>query len=283
MASIIIDTSNKKKFKATRKVEQPKEKKYQDSIVFDAYEASRSGLSEEGIASLLQIPYITLRRWKNNHPLFALALRKGRLHHTKEDGQVTFRDYVYQRLDPKLQTLWDEINACEKSKSSIGRLEAMFAQHGVKARQHLFLYAFTASNFNASKALQKVGLAKKTLEGWIERDPDFARLMDEIEWHKGNFFESALVRAVKAGETGAILFANRTFNKDRGYGIKVEHTVSGQINHVHTVDVDNLRLDLETKRKLLDAIEAQEAAQPKQIGYEDPSIIDAEFEEKDGE
>lgn len=260
--------------------------KYSDAIVFDAYEAARSGLCEEKIAGLLGITRICYNRWKEQHKLFGLAIEKGMAVHKKVDGSdVQLKEYVYKQLDPKLQKLWREINSIENGRTTTAKLDAIFEQHGVRARQHLFIHALIVSNFNPSQALRKLGLSRKVVEMWAERDPNFGVLLKEIEWHKGNFFESALVGSVKAGDTGAILFANRTFNKNRGYGIKIEHEVSGQVNHLHvSVDVENLKLDLDTKRKLLEAIQAQEATQPKMLGYtpeKTEEIIDAEFETKE--
>jgi hypothetical protein len=287
-----ITIQKRKKFKV--KFAKPKKKvgkapgasKYSDAIVFKVYELARSGLSDRKIQEYLQISIQGMIDWKRKYPLFQMALDEGRKHVNGQDGQLTFREYVYKRLAPDLKKLWDEINACEREHNGVLRMEALFRQHGVQARQHLFLYALTASNFNASTACKKVGVTKETVDNWTEKDPRFARLMDEIHWHKGNFFESALVGAVKAGETGAILFANRTFNKDRGYGMKVEHEIKGTVNHLHvTVDFERLqgKLSIEARRELLDAIKADEDNTPKMLGYEPQGadIIDAEFEEKE--
>ena len=301
MSTITIGKPKRKKKKSTVKIYDPNNPeefvprapgamKYSDQVIFDAYEAARTGVSQEGIRALLKITADTFYDWMRKYPLFALAIKRGREYGKKADGsEETFREYVYQQLDPKLKAIWDEVNACQKEKNSIARLEALFENHGTKARQHLFLYALTASNFNASRALKRVGLSHGRLRSWVENDPDFAKLYQEIEWHKGNFFESGLIGRVKEGDTGAIIFANRTFNKDRGYGIKNEIQVSGTIHHEHTVDIEGLELSLEVRRALLDAIEKQEEkmngiGKQLQIGQDDNSdAIDAELVEKDDE
>lgn len=257
-------------------------------LIFDAYECARAGMSIQKMAEYFNAEWRTIAKWIKTQPLFAEAVNRGKTYYKQENGVVTFRDYVYKRLSPELQELWDEINACEKERNGLARMEALFKRKGLRARQHLFLYAYTASSFNASVACRKVGISKDTLELWIEKDPEFAKLEREIHWHKGNFFESALVGAVKAKETAAILFANRTFNKDRGYGIKVEHQVNGQINHTHhhTVDIDALQLPIEVRRALLDAMEKEEELRKKSevplaLGYDEPEAIDAEIVEKE--
>lgn len=263
-----------KNFKAT---------KYSDGLIFAAYEAARTGVAETRIPEILQIARMTYLKWKAEHPLFALALKKGKEYHTQEDGTVTFRDYVYKRLDPEVRKVWDDINACEKEKNGVMRVEEILRAKGKKVRQHIFLYALTASNFDASKACKKANVNKKLLDNWKENDLGFAQLLDEIHWHKGNFFESGLIQAAKAGEVGALIFANRTFNKDRGYGIKVEHEVKGTIHHQHSVmDIEQLHLDIETRRKLLDAMEEQEHRQNRlSLGYTpDEPAIDVEFTPK---
>lgn len=291
MASVISFGDKKGRKRKSRMVDGIQKafgaSKYSDALVFAAYDAAKSGMSERKIAEFVGVNNDDYRRWKQKHPLFRLAIEKGMEFHRKADGAaVTLKDYVYRHLDPALQRLWKEIN---QPKTTVARLDQIFDRAGIRARQQLYLHALTVSNFNASQALKKLGLAYSTVQQWAERDPEFGRLMQEMDTHKGNFFESALVGAVKGGDVGAILFANRTFNKNRGYGIKVEHEVSGTVNHLHaTVDIEMLDLDLDTRRKILEAIQKQEENKPKMLGYEpkgyEQSIeeaIDVDFEEKE--
>lgn len=241
---------------------------WDDRNYVKAYQYASQGMSDKAMASALGVTETTLRKWKEKNEAFREAIEEGRKEVQEESATVTFRDYVYKRLPPDLQDLWDDINACEKRKNGIERIEALLEKRGQKARQHLFLYALTAANFNASLACRKVGISVRTLQLWTRNDPEFARLMDEIHFHKGNFFESALIKKVKQGDTSAVIFANSTFNRDRGYSTKVihEHKGSVEVTHKHIVDLSKINLPLEVRKQILEAIEAQEKKESEEKG-----------------
>jgi hypothetical protein len=159
-----------------------------------------------------------------------------------------------------LRELWDEINECEHLENGVERVEALLKGHGIRARQHLFLYALTQSMFNVSQSLRKLGISRKTFENWVANDPDFAELMDEIHWYKENFFEQAFIGRVAAGDTHAIIHAVKTKCRSRGYNDKVEIEHSGTITHENTVSIVDLDLPAETRRQVLDALRAKMAA-----------------------
>jgi hypothetical protein len=88
-------------------------------------------------------------------------------------------------------------------------------------------------------------------------------LIDEIQFHKSEFFETALIDCVEARETSAVIFANKTFNRDRGYGASVD--IRGNIHH--TTDANSAAVDLlelseylsqSAKTELLDALRKRE-------------------------
>jgi len=261
--------------KQRKKTKNMPKRKWCEDYYVTAYELARSGLSDNKIAEAMGVSLGTLRDWRIEFPAFTNAIRRGKAFATKQNGTVTFRDYVYKRLPPDLRELWDKINACERHTNGIQKIEALFAEQGLRARQHLFLYALTASNFNASLACRKVGISRQTMLDWKERDPSFSVLLDEIDWHKGNFFESALIRAVKEGDTSTIMMANRTFNKNRGYGTKVEVEHTGEVNHnLNIVNLDAITLPIEVRRQLLEAIKAADklALTPTPLGLAGPPI-----------
>ena len=79
-------------------------------------------------------------------------------------------------------------------------------------------------------------------------------MIEEIEWHKCNFFEEALVDLVAMRNPGAVMFVNRTKNADRGYSEKIQVEHSGAI--ATSVSVDELELPMETRKELLRAVRA---------------------------
>jgi hypothetical protein len=234
-----------------------KNSSWREDHVLTVHDLARDGMSDAQMASILGVDSRTFQSWRRRFPLFAKAIEHGRAKANYSENEVaTFADYCYKRLPPDLQMLWDEITLCEDEPNGILRMQALLDRHGLRARQNLFLHAMIASNFNATAACRKVGIRRGTLDNWIQTDPDFPPLMDEIHWLKKNFFESAIIRLVRGGEPSAVIHVNKTINKDRGYGTTADLNlnVNGKLTHVHAViDVDKLNLPIEIRRQILSA------------------------------
>jgi hypothetical protein len=232
---------------------------WKDEFYVQAFQFARLGMSEEGIASALGVQHQTFRKWKKKRPALQFALTEGRKKDTK--GSETFADYVYERLPDNLKKVWDELQECgAQEENAIARLENMLSECGKRGRQQLFVHSLIHNNFNLSKALKAVNLSRKQFDYWLINDPGFAELIDEMEWHKKNFLEGALLDLVRQGDPGVVKFVNQTYNADRGYGkvTKVDKTVTyqGTIRHA-PVDLEELDLDLESKKKLRDQLRKQ--------------------------
>jgi hypothetical protein len=233
--------------------------KWQDGHYVTVYELAREGMTEKQIAATMGISLPTLARWKSQRPALRDAWDRGKGRTASED-RYSFREYVYQRLPADLRGLWDEIMACETEANDIARVEAMLTAHGKRARQHLFIYALTSSNFNISRAMQRLNIPRKTFEAWVANEPDFAELMAEIHWHKKNFFEDALIQRVQAGDTPAVIYAAKAQLRDRGYNDRVDVAVKQDVSITATsvaVNVDELGLPLDTRRQILEAMRQQ--------------------------
>lgn len=236
--------------------------KWDDRNYLKAYELALSGMNDTKIAEVLGVSYSTFKYWKDTKPAFKEALEKAKSIKNIDPNQA-IKDHIFGKLCPELRDVWNKICNYENMPRGCTRLEALLKGYGKTARQHLFLYALVNANYNLSEACKKVNIPKHTFKVWKETDPDFAELVDEIEWHKGNLYESALVDLVKQGDTSATIFANKTFNKQRGYGekleIKSDSTVTHHHLHVH-VKIDDLKLPIETRKQILLAL--RESKQP---------------------
>lgn len=241
--------------------------KWDDRNYVTAYRLARAGASDPQIGHALGVSHEGMRLWVRDRPALAEALRTAREPDPDCDGG-TFRDYVYARLPDRLQQLWDRLDLCDELDNGTSRAEAMLRGEGDDARQHLFLYALIHCNFNASEACRKVCVTKRQLDNWVKRSPDFAELVDEIQWHKGNFFEGALCQLVAKGELAAIIHANKTYNRGRGYGetLKVDVKAGGRVEHEHThqhlhamVRLSDLELPVEVMEQVLLAMRARDA------------------------
>ena len=229
--------------------------KWKDEYVFYIYDLTKDGHSASEIAKILGVGIMTLNKWKKRHPMVHLAISHGKeIMSLQHKRTPTFKSYVFDRLPKKLQRLWNDIDRLDRSKTGYDQVLSLLEGKGRKARQHLFLYAWTQSNFSISKALSKVCVSRATFEKWKRNDPDFLDLVQEIDWHKKNFFEDALTNLVRTGDSSATIFVNRTQNADRGYSEKmqVEHKHSGSIN-VNLIDVDELSLPLSVRKMILQA------------------------------
>lgn len=234
--------------------------KWKEQNVVKVYELAKSGLRESQIARVLGISKPTFLQWeksqKTEKRLFKQALILGRKAYRGRGKKVkNFRDYVFQRLSTELKIIWNEINRLDEAETGVEKIEAILMNQGKRVRQHLFIYAWTASNFSISQALRKVNISRGTFESWKNHDPDFLKLIDEINWHKKNFFEDSLTQLVAGGDTSATIFANETLNKDRGYSKKMDIDINQTITQ-STVNIDELELPLETRKQLLQAIRA---------------------------
>lgn len=166
--------------------------------------------------------------------------------------------YVFSQLSEQAQATWKEISATK----SWEEVDAIFSRRTKRIRQELFVYALANSSYDLSSACRMVGIRRDQLAKW-RHDLGFMQLLEEIKWHKKNFFESALVQLVEERHPGAVMFVNRTLNADRGYSekLQVEHTGAIQ----NEIDWNTLELDPETKRKVLEAIRKQRNKEPKRI------------------
>lgn len=194
--------------------------KYNDKLPVKVYRLISQGLSLEKCASVIGVSGTTFFDWIKKHPALDDAVKQAQ-DSKKGEGAGTFRTYIFGRLSPEAKRIWKKIHRFEKCKKEY-KIRALLEKSGKYIRQQIFLYAIVASNFNISLALRKACLSLTQYQNWITVDPDFASLINEINWHKANYFESALMRLVKQGDSPAILFANRTFNRSRGYNDKVE-------------------------------------------------------------
>ena len=228
--------------------------RWMDEYYAEIYDWAKTGLTDRKIAQAIGVPPTTYQKWKETKPLLRLMLAQARKPREIAVAAETYQEFIYKRLPENLKELWKEIEACEDAPSNEQKVEAMLRQAGKRARQHLFVYALPACNFNATEACRKVSVPRTTLQTWIETDPKFAAILQEINVAKKDFFESKLVELVADKNPAATLFVNKTVNRDRGYAEKVTHEVTGKVEHTHTViNLEELSLPIEVRKAILEA------------------------------
>lgn len=245
----------------TKKSTRPtKYRKWQWIYLVEAYRLVRAGANYHEICTQLKIAFRSWENWLAKIPELKEAIAMAR-REKEEDGQ-SLHDWVFQRMSPDLQKLWRDIARWDKEKNGVAKIELMLEDRGKKVRQQLFLHALCLCHFNHSEACRRVNISRFTLHEWINKDPDFAALVEEMEWHKGNFYETALIKLVKAGVPGAVIAANRSYNSARGYGKKdkLDVSLNGTVQQSGILDLAELMpyLKHETRLEILDAIEKRE-------------------------
>lgn len=252
--------------------------KWSDDLYVTFYELARSGLSDKEMAEAAGASEAGLSKWKRERPALRNAIKRGRGKASGGvNGQQTFQDWIYKRLNPRLQKIWDEIVNCDMEPNGIQRIEAVMGACGIRARQSLFIHALIHNNFVLNRALHQVCISRATVERWINEDADFAALHQSMSAMKKEFFEGALIDLVAAGETTAVIFANKTLNADMGYSEKYQHehnhNHSGTIGIIGHIAIDSLNLPLDTRKAVLKAIEHRAASLPASIEMEDGTEV----------
>lgn len=242
-----------------------------DRHPIDIYLLARSGETDFVIAATLGISGPMLTQWRRKHPAVEYAISKARSVVEANGDTVTenFKGWVYRQLPADLQAHWRYINWWCDATNGRERIEAFLRPFGTEVRQSLWLHAMVCTNFNAPEACRLVCVNRKVVRDWTQRDPKFAELVDGLIWCKKQFFESALIGLVAEGNVMATIFANRTLNRDMGYGEQLELTTT--VKHEHEFSIDLLDLPTEVKRQLLDAMRRYKE---KQLAPGDNNVID---------
>lgn len=243
------------------------------------YKLTRLGLPETDLVTEFGISRRTWFVWKDKRKEIQEVIDMAR---REREQELDFPDYIYQKLSPELKELWDKIQCDEFEDDPVAKIESVLFGQGTLVRQRLFLHALCLSHFSPSSAMSKVNVSKKTVDKWIAQDPGFCELVEEIEYHKGNFFEEGLVKLVGQGVAAAVLFANRTHNASRGYGSKstLEVKHSGAVLH-GVLDLSKVAeyMSPTGRIELMDAIRKFEALEDKNTKQDAMPSLEARIAE----
>jgi transposase-like protein len=205
-------------------------KKWKPSLLVRIYQLSRLGMTDVDMVKELGISRETLWKWRQDFPEIKEVEEQAR---KEVEESKNLPNWVYSRLSPEMKEMWNKVEKWGKQKDGVAKIELMLCDHGRRVRQELFLHALCMCSFSPSQAMNKVNITKKELDRWLREDEEFATLVKEVDWHKGNFFEEHLVKLVQEGNPAAVVFANKTYNTDRGYGRRdqLDVNVTGQVLH----------------------------------------------------
>ena len=96
------------------------------------------------------------------------------------------------------------------------------ARKSTVLKKRLFLEALEKTLGVVAPALREVGIARMTVKRWIDSDPDFKALYDEMDDLVLDFAESHLHKQIKDGIPASTIFLLKTKGKKRGYVERTE-------------------------------------------------------------
>lgn len=168
--------------------------------------------------------------------------------------------YVLRNLSSEAQLTWKKLTQAK----SLETINEIFKGKPIRLKQELFIHALTHSAFDLTSACRMIGINRNTVENW-RHDLEFLQLLEEVQFHKKNFFESRLIGLVAEGHPQAVIFVNRTINADRGYNEKLTLETANQTPNTG-FNIDELNLDIDTRRKILQAIQKKKSQiEPSQL------------------
>lgn len=251
-----------------------------------------AGCNQNEITKYLDISDTGFTKWKKREPLIQFALKQAK-HLRTSLQKANLQDYVVSRLSPQTREVWDSIMFWQDHKDSATKISAISRNLATPMRQRIFLYALIRSKWSVSSACAMTGISRDIVQDW-KHDADFKRLLEEVMSMQEDFIETSLMDLIAIGHPGAVIFANSTKNKHRGYGQKLEidQNINGTLNVEHTFKMERLmdRLSVKARAELVGAMKALDAednalklksaalAEPVEVETE---TLDSESDEED--
>lgn len=234
-------------------VKTQKRKKLTKEEEFQVYDLAKEGYRGERIFKVLGLKNVHKQKIKEQIIEIIRIANKNK--QTVLDPKNTLVDHVIGNLSEKqgllFQALKENMTGSNGKIGSTDAIEFLLQGQPKTVRQKLFLQALIDNCFNINAARRMINLSSSQLSIW-KKDPEFLKMINELTLYKKNFFESKLIKLVEQGDSAATIFANKTYNRDLGYGDRVD--VKHTHEHKH-VTIDKLNISLKAKKELLAAIQ----------------------------
>ena len=79
---------------------------------------------------------------------------------------------------------------------------------------------------------RQVGIHRDTHYAWLKEDPNYKHWAEEAQLNLKDFGETALFKLIKEGNPMVVWNFNKTKNRDRGYGERLEIKHSGGMSPI---------------------------------------------------
>lgn len=243
------------------KESRPWQSKWDDSFFVAAFLFAKSGLSDSSIAAMLDVSPQSFHKWRKDRPALQDAIDRGRSKESKLSAG-DFLEAIKPMLTEDALKCLNEIQGPNENDSAFERFEQAMDDNSKRVRQQMFLYSYVVGEFNVAHACREAGLGRHTITRWMKTDPGFVELMGGIDKAKKDFYESALMHKVANGDTTAIIHVNKTYNRDRGYGERLEIDVRSTVEHRHVIPLQRLNLEFDVMATLLEATRRYQEENP---------------------
>lgn len=240
-----------------------------------AYELVAEGCGLDDLPDSLGVPAAVWKKWVARDRTLKETLRRAREKFTGsksptvQSPEPVYR-YVYQHLPKELKEVWKKIERAFLPSEEGGLedperfVEAIMLDHGVRARQSIFVHCLVCRNFDGNVASKMTGVSPSEVAKWAEQDVEFGRLIQEIEVIKDNFIEGAAFKLIARGDSPMTIAATKARLKKRGwdYGkdVRVQQTADVRSVHIEVGETELDRMTPEEQRLVLEAARALRAA-----------------------
>lgn len=232
-------------------------------FVVDIYRLRRQGHSDRSIASALSTSAPNFINWKKSKASVRYALRQAEKD-KKELDSMSIQDYIGNRLSSNVKDVFKQITGWNQERYGYTKVVKMLKTKPKQFQQELFVYTLIVNNLNVSRALKKLGIDRRVFKGWLENDIKFVEMMSEVKEMIGDFYQEGLLNLVAKGDSSATQFANKTFNRERGYGEVTEKRITSTLE-VKSLPLEQLNLPVDILRTVLNAVKEYENSQIKRL------------------
>ena len=97
-------------------------------------------------------------------------------------------------------------------------------------QKELMITALRKSLGNVTVACKSVKLGRETHFRWLRTDKNYKEFIDKLPEEEIDFYEHALIKKIKSGDTTSIIFALKCKGKNRGWVDRREISLTGNIN-----------------------------------------------------
>jgi len=162
---------------------------------------------------------------------------------------------VFEDMDDSAKAVWEAL-AGRDTPDDVKQQALLALSHGGKREQQkLFAYGLMQNHFDVVGALKSLKISQATYRKWMT-DPEFAELINNIQFSKRHFVEGKLFQLVAHGDTKATIFACERLNREE-FGNKLE--ISGKVDHQHSSNLDLSILPMELRVQVIEALQARAA------------------------